>query len=49
MCKTTVTEHTNVFFHLLITSGFIIISLYDFLSLFFAFACFILFIDEFLI
>lgn len=49
MCKTTMTESTNVFFHLLITSGFIIMSLYDVLSSFFAFVCFILFTGEFLI
>lgn len=49
MCKTTMTESTNVFFHLLIISGFIIMSLYDVLSSFFAFVCFILFTGEFLI
>lgn len=49
MCENTITESTNIFFHLLIVSGFIMISLYDFLSLFFAFVCFILFTEEFLI
>lgn len=49
MWKNTITESTNVFFHLSVISGFIFILLYNFLSLFFAFMCFTFFTDKFLI
>lgn len=35
MCENTITESTNIFFHLLIIPGFIMISLYDFFILVF--------------